>query len=687
MATTQKRARYNLRTPFSASMSTAEEDALLEVIQRGKIDEVTFFVPHGESKSLGLGTLEDSQACADRLAPIFERLAREGIDASINVWWTLSFSNFPGLKRDQRDQYDFRWAVGVTGTQSTVVACPQDEAWRNHTRQMYGIYAGVKPRRLWIDDDVHMTLKGELHSPCVCDVCLAAMATRTGRSISREELVPAIMADPPNPVRNAWLDFQEEICYEIIEGLATAVHEVSPATHMGLMFSHLEVHSAEGRKWDRIVEALGEPTPYFRPSIGPYNEGAAVSYAEPMSWCRLSRAALPGHVHMAPEIENYPQSRFFKSTRGAMCSVVHGQLLGITDSALNLYRGEGCFDRDGVENEPWSTVLSNTKPFLQGIGDLGIERDQFQGVSLHYHEDVCRHTHGVADEPKPILMYRRRALDQTLPLMGIATRYGIGDLTVFAGESIACLSDEERREVFSRGVLLDGRAAETLLMGGNGELAGIAGQLGEVPSTHETVEDGAFGKWAGDSLNNRWDGLARQFEWLDGARVISTLRGYDGGPTGHGLVLFENELGGRVVVLPYDSQNELSTLGTYQAMCSPGFITFSRQAQIKAGLEWAKRGPLELFVPNAPSVYPMLMRQDKRLIVSVMNLLPDPVENLTLELGAPGLDVAAVQVLQKDGVRAKLPDATIEPADEQGRIVVRTSVTIPYLDTAVLVLE
>ena len=684
MGTEQKRVRYHLRTPFSAAMSAAEEEALWGVIHRGKIDEVTFFVPHGESMSLGLGTLDDSRKCVERLAPLFERLRGDGIAASINVWWTLSFSNFPGLKRDQREQYDFRWAVTIDGTPSWVVPCPQDTAWRRHTREMYAIYAGLKPARLWIDDDVHMTLKGELHSPCYCEVCMAEMARRTGRSFSREELVPAVMADPPNVVRNAWLQFQEEMCYEIIDGLAKAVHTVSPQTHMALMFSHFEVHCAEGRKWDRIVEALGEPTPYFRPSIGPYNEAAAMSYAIPMSWCRLSQAILPGNVHIAPEIENYPQSRFFKSISGTMCEVIFAQLLGITDTALNLYRGEGRFDLDSQRGELWSGVLRETKPFLQSIADLGIERDQFEGVSMYYHEDVCRHTRGVAEAPKPILLYRNRTLDQALPLMGISTRYGVGEVTTFAGEQIACLSAGEQRDVFSRGVLLDGRAAETLLLAGNGAMAGMAGQLTDVAPTHETVEDAAFGDWVGDPINTRWEGAARQFEWLKGARVISALRGYDKGQAGHGIVLFENELGGRVAVLPYDSQNEILSLGAYQSMCSPSFVCCSRQAQLRAVLEWLNRGPLPLFVPKAPSIYPLLIRQNKRRIVAVLNLLPDRVEDLTLELGAPGFELTEVRHLQRDGQWASVSHAAIEPADRDGRVIVRTPITVDYLGAAVL---
>ena len=683
----QKRVRYHLRISGTSGVSAAEDEALWEVIQRGGFDEVMFFAPHLEALSGGLGTLEECEKCAEGLAPWFERLRGEGIAPSINIWWTVSFSNFPGLLRDQREQFDFRWAVATDGKVSRVVACPQDEGWRDHTRRMYGIFAKLEPARMWIDDDVRMTLKGEIYSACFCEACLVSMEERTGRSFTREELLAAIMADPPNSIRDTWLEFQSDLHLELIGGLARAVHEVSGQTHMGLMHSHFESHAAEGCNWGRAIEALGEPAVYCRSGIGPYNDATAQSFAAALSNCQLALAAYPEGVVAAPELENYPHSRFSKSMRAVKASLMFSQLLGVAEMTFHIYRDEGRLDLEVYREDPWSGLLKGMKPCLQSVADLGIGRDQFDGVSLYFHEEVCRHTRGVADEPKPIFLYRQRPFDQSLPLLGMATRYGTGKVTAFAGEQICCLSEAERQEVFSRGVLLDGRAAESLWLAGDGALAGVRGRREDASSSHETVEVSAFEGLLGEPINTRWEERALQFEWADAARTISVLRGYDGSETGHGMVLFENELGGRVAVLPYDSQNEVISLGlAQQSMGSAGFLSFARQAQLKAVLEWLNRGPLGLFVPNAPSIYPLLIRQADRLIVGVTNLLPDPVENLTLELGEPGFEIKGVKYLLDDGNWEDLSDAMVESADAQGRAVVQTSLTVDYLETAVLVL-
>ena len=70
----KKTVRYILRVPFNSTFSTAEEEATFEVLRRGDIDEALFFLPNLEERSSGLQTLAECRRCADRLAPIFERL-------------------------------------------------------------------------------------------------------------------------------------------------------------------------------------------------------------------------------------------------------------------------------------------------------------------------------------------------------------------------------------------------------------------------------------------------------------------------------------------------------------------------------------------------------------------------------------------------------------------------------------
>jgi len=679
--------RYHLRATLTPEHHTEEERALRRIIKNARVDEVMFFVPHAEERSSGLGSDEEHEQMAAILGPVFARLRRLGVAPSINIWWTVAFSEFPGLARDLRDRFDFRWAVGVDGRESHSVACPRCPAWRSQTQKMYCIYARLKPERIWIDDDVRMTLRADLHSPCFCSKCLAEMKRRTGCAFSRGRLLKEIMADPPNPVRDAWLEYQHQLERDIVGGLARAVHEVSPQTHVSLMHSWAEIHAAEGRRWGDLIGALGETSPLLRPGIGPYVETTGLGIAEAFSGARLCRAACPVGTELAPEIENYPQSSLFKSVSLVRADLTLSQLIGLRQMTFSIYRFGGRLDLETKREDVWSGFLGDIKPRLQAIANLSIEALQIQGVSLYWHEDSARHARGVADESKPIFTFRQRPWDQTLPLMGIATRYGTGDVTAFAGEQIACLTTPDLNEVFSRAVLLDARAAETLLLMGRADLVGIVRRLPDVNAATETIEDAAFGGLWGDIINTRWTSHAWQFKWRHGAHTISRLRGYRGEARGHGVVLFENRLGGRVVVVPFDSQGPavFGLAGPFPPLESPSFICRPRQAQLVAALEWAARARLALFMPDSPTVYPLLIEQDQRLVIGAANLFPDPVASLAVRIRKPEFRINRVRVLTANG-RWKTCQARIGRT-RGGAVTIDTGVSLAYLDVAVLVVE
>jgi hypothetical protein len=681
------KVRYHLRVTFTPEHHRQEEKALWQVIRQAQIDEVMFFVPHAEERSTGLGTDAENASMARLLAPVFRRLRKAGIAPSINIWWTVAFSEFAGLRRDQRSQFAFRWAVSTDGRTSVAAACPACPAWRAQIGKMYQAYAALKPARIWIDDDVRMTLRADMHSPCFCDACLEEMTRRSGRTFTRPELLAAILADPPNPVRDAWLDYQRDLERDIVAGLAQAVHAVSPETAMGLMHSGFEIHAAEGRRWPELVAALGAPRPMCRPGVGPYMDATAPSFAGGLSGMRLEQAAYPAGTEIAPEIENYPHTPFTKSGAFVRADLELAQLCGIPEMTFSIYRFGGRLDLELRREDVWSERLRAFKPRLQAIADLGIMRDQMRGVGLCWHEQTCRHVRGVAQESKPIFLYRERPWDQTLPLLGVATSYGAGDITAFAGEQLAALTDAELRACFSRGVLLDARAAEALLRRGKGAWAGIAGRLPDVAASMETIADARFGGLAGDNINLRWCGQAWQFNWQRGARAVSQLRGYDGEVRGHGVTVFENRLGGRVIVFPFDSQvRSVVGLGiAFPPMASPSFLNRPRQAQLLDLLEWVGKKPLPLVVPESPTVYPLLVEQPGRLIVGVANLLADPIASLAIRVRAPSFPIRRVRVLDTAG-RWKTCRATIGKPSK-GAITIRTGVALQYLDVAVLVLE
>ena len=173
-----------------------------------------------------------------------------------------------------------------------------------------------------------------------------------------------------------------------------------------------------------------------------------------------------------------------------------------------------------------------------------------------------------------------------------------------------------------------------------------------------------------------------------GARVISRLRGYDGAVRGHGVVLYENRLGGRVAVVPFDSQGPATvSLGAaFAPLESPSFVCWPRQAQLAAVLEWAGREPLPLTVVGAPCAYPVLAEQEGRAVVGVVNLSPDPIPSLVLRLARPPARARRVRVLDERG-QWRAPRGVRVKAAGRGGVEIDTGIPLRYLDVAAVIVE
>ncbi|HRU04689.1 MAG TPA: hypothetical protein P5137_02805 [Candidatus Brocadiia bacterium] len=674
----RRRVRYHLRasvTPFDGPAHTQE---LLRIVREGLVDEVMFFLPHAEEMSPGLGTDQECREARDRVRPIFDELRRMGVAASVNIWWTKSFSNFGLAMRDMRDRFDFRWAVSSTGASDYSAACPLDDRWLDEARRVYATFAELKPAILWFDDDVQARFRGGIRGACFCPVCLERAAGYTGAALDRAALVKSVLADPPNAARQGWLRFQADIMTRMVSALREAVHAVSPDTRMGVMGSSAEMHFAEGRRWaEHMKAACGPHRPLFRPPGGNYSQGALDDVIAGINMPRMAQAVAGADDDLAPELENYPHTIFNKSIRLCEAQMAEAQLLGLPEITLSILRFGGRLDLDPAAG-PLTAMLRRIKPRLQAIADLAVTRDQHRGLGLFWHENVASaaRARGAGD---PILtLMRSRPWDAMLSKMGFATRYGASDVTVFTGEAIACLSRAEREALLSRGALLDARAAATVIGLGEGELIGMTQVLAPVDACQELVSDAAFGA-EGEAFNTRFEGgKAAQFGLMPGTRVVSKMTTYGLAPTGHGMTLFANRLGGRVAVWPFDTQSE--------AGAAPRFlISFGRQRQMLDVVTWLAGAPPDLFVPQAPNTLPLLSVQPKRAVASVLNLSSDEIENVTLELRPLDFAIRRVRALNEAGKwRTLKVSAETTPS---GALRIATGVPAGHMEVVVFTLD
>ena len=650
---------------------------LLTYLDKTPVDEIIFVVPHVEAMSPGLGTLDECQAQADLLQPIFDKLRARRIEASINMWWTCGFSDFASCNRDLRDKFDFRWAVNPAGRFSLSIACPRDPHWLSHVTDIYRLYAQLRPRIFWLDDDVRARLRAAVKSTCFCDDCLAEFGRSSGQSFDRATLFAAILADPPNPVRKAWLDFQRDTLLHVAGSLTDAVHAVSPQTRMGAMLSVPGEHWAEGRQFHHYLDALSAPgaPAVIRPQLATYMETVGQVLLESFNGTRLTQAVVPDHVECFPEIDTAPQTGYNHSVATARFKFELCQAMGMPGVTAYLYASGAVLDEE--IDRPMARMLRQVRPRVDAIVALSLQRQQFQGVGLPWHEDEAHHPTGVGDVEVDAhrALERRRVWDTALTRLGFATVFNFAAVNAVAGEMIAALSPSQLQRLFSTGLLLDGRAAATLIGIGKGHWAGLAGCAEPAPAATERISDNRFGPIRHMPMTVRMERPPRQFKLLPDARCISNVHAFDGTPVGHGIVLYENELGGRTAVVPYDGQQG--------AIANAMFTSVSRQKQFDAIVHYLNRDAAPHGkVIDAPNAMILVAQQDNQRIVAVANFWPDTIENLTVELGHLDAPPGEIEMLDPTGQWQSVAADCIRIEPHALRL--QTDLQVPYLHLAML---
>lgn len=144
----------------------------------------------------------------------------------------------------------------------------------NYITAIYAEYAKLKPKELWLEDDFRHYNHTPIKLACFCDRHMALYSEMLEKPISREAFV-AKMLQPgePTPERIVYLSVARAEMKRVAAKIAAAVHQVSPATRLGLMSSFPEWHAVEGRDWDGLLDNLADGHPRVsRPHLPAYNE-------------------------------------------------------------------------------------------------------------------------------------------------------------------------------------------------------------------------------------------------------------------------------------------------------------------------------------------------------------------------------------------------------------------------------
>ena len=658
---------YMLRYFIRTETAKQQTEDLIANCQQNHIRHVILFSGNQWDMGWNLPTLEEAEARVEVLRPAVQRLRSAGLLTSINMWTTIGHAD---IGRDERQRFCWQFMVGDDGAESHACPCPLDPTWKSYVAKLYGLFAQLEPEIIYFDDDFRYHNHRPVTWGCFCPLHLAEMARRTGKHFSREELVERILIAEPQPTeeRTQWLQLCGDSILEATRLVAEAVKESSPKTHMGLMCSNPDVHAAEGRRWLDMVDAMSVSghQPVLRPSIGSYSEDTYRDVARNLGTMRKLQLLLGSKMRFTPELENYPFTRFSKSVRLTRLQIALSMLLASPDVTLDIHSfDETRFDYDTAIDG----MLRNSVGYFSGVATWAAECGKERGLQILWDGRFPMHRkvngNRMIDLPAP------ECWEGVMDLLGFATTFHPDEVKLASRSYLEERSEEEIRKVLNGKVLMDGDAVTLLVKRGFGQEIGVKSCEPVEGANYEEMTNGHF---AGKFLN-RDETSAEAYKYrLDPvaeAIVVSEMFGPARSFSVPGMTLFENASGGRVGLIPQNgSRGDLYMLD---------FRGWKRQAVLKRMLEWINKGPLPLFVEDAPNVCPFRRDGEKAVLVGIANLSVDPLPHVSFRMARPFEGEPRIEYLTPEG---KCVQLKVQGTMQEDYLYLRTPVQIEPLGLA-----
>jgi len=606
---------------------------------RGTVDALAFFTSNTHAPL----TLEEARGCLKRLKTVMKR-TREvlGIRVGVNVLATM------GHHEENLDgSLDEPWqrVVDQEGNECRGTYCPSDPRLQSYVRELYTLVAEAEPDFIWVDDDVRLAGHRPATFTCFCKRCITRFIQETGREFTRETLTAAFndgATDACLDLRRRWLEHNCKVITKLLSIIEQTVHFAAPDLPIGFMTGD---RFYEGYAFTRWAQALGgacEREVYWRPGGGFYWDDSLLGLVEKAHDVGRQVAALPKTVMVIQsELENFPYHRLKKCVHVTMLEAAAHMAAGATGIAFNVLSQHS---EPLDEYQPFAEATAFTRPFFSAL-QRHLGRRPVLGVYPAWNEDLfIAKGWGESWFDSPSIMDTLRQ-QYVLAEIGLPVCYSPfgAYVTTFAGTTPLAFTEEELKEAFHDGVLLDVPAWYAL------DHRGFAGWTGVRPTAvieHDAVEvftdhpiNGLYKGRQRDCRQSFWFKPAYSLEPVaSGVQVLSEMSDYRGRPLGPCLTAYENEFGGRVVVAGY----------------YPWFLIHnqSKSTQVKRICAWLSRDRLPVVVESFAKVVVWARGEpDEDPVIVVLNASLDQIPHLCLRVRSSAEDF---EVLSLKGEHATL---------------------------------
>jgi hypothetical protein len=607
-----KPVRFHLRFQVIPG-ENAEWDAsiLVRFCNAHDIEEVVLFAA-AEEWNNGLLSETEEDVWFETIKIVEDVLDKAGVVVSLNLWMTVLHCD-RGRRLPQDRQ--FKPMVSPAGKVSRACASFANPQWRDYIYAVYGRFAKLGFRLIWIEDDFRYHNHDPLDWCGFEDEVLSRFADKVDREVSRTEVVSNILRPgTPHPWRTKWLEQWGKIQLDVAEGLARAVAENALGdTKIELMSSHPSLHSAEGRDWHKLFEALtikGQVA--HRPHYGGYRESPGSGQDLSLMMLDVQKNFRPPNCEVAPEVENYPFTSWTKSDNMTWSEMAFCMFHGSDALFLDLFP----FSGNPADSEPeLGTLLDNSRPALEWISERFSDDLETCGVGIPWAEDAQAHVRTSNGECLQELNASSCGPGHFLLPYGVPVSASFQAVNAVFGSLAWAFDDEKIQEMLAVGLFLDGVSADILCQRGFGQSIGVNSQglvnREEALYSLERVNSRQTGVTEGHYFNvNQLEGIC-VLEPLEGADKWTTVITPERKRFGAGVVVYENQLGGRV-----------ATTSAPDPACLPR--SFQRQTITQKTVAFLAREKFSsAMVSGTPYLMPNHFKGQGRQFLVLFNGIPD----------------------------------------------------------------
>jgi hypothetical protein len=618
----------------------------------GIVNELSFFTSDTHPP-LPLEVIEQR---AERLAVILPKVRLAGMRAGINVLSTMGHH-----EENLENSLKARWqrVRDPFGNESRGSFCPAHPELQEYARQIYAALAKANPDFFWIDDDIRLLGHKPVTFTCFCDLCLRNFSAESGTSYTAETLVAAFdsgSTEDKIAIRRRWLEHNRGTTDQILRVVENAVHSVKPGLPLGFMTGDRFYEGYDFERWAKTLAGPGLAPVRWRPGGGFYSDETLLNLVDKAHAVGRQVASLPAFVvNIQSEVENFPYQPLRKSVKTTVTEASTYMAAGTTGTAFNvLSLMPGPLD----EYKPLYERIAEFRPLYARMkSELG--RSVVRGVWPAWNKDAFA---ALNLDGKWFSGGKLPFNDPyTLGEIGIPMAYSNAgaSVTALTGAMVRLFSIEELREMFRGGVLMDVEAWIELRNLGLAKWTGLD-EISVIE--HDSFEvlsgdpvNGSFAGWSRDCRQSFSPNRAYSMRPVNGARILAGLKQYGGRDAGPCAIAYENDLGGRVVVMGYFPWSQFHDLG--------------KATQMKSICQWLSRDgmPLRIDTFAKVAVWCRAGERGSQGII-ILNTSLDSITELVISVPR---QVASCAVVAADGIERRAALRSGPPGTNHSEIVIR----------------